>query len=124
MIYIVLNAVPIGAATLAGVIFAALWFRARPTASVVLTFVIASGWLAAILAGALILAPNKGGVWVMTLGSAFVIWIGFVLPAISGSYRWRALPWMAMAADAGCWLGVMLVQATILRLVGLTPPPV
>jgi len=63
-------------------------------------------------------------VWTMTLGSAFVIWLGFVVPSIAVSFRFRALPGRAVLIDCGYLLGVMLVQAVVLRLIGLMPPPV
>ena len=129
MIYIVLNGVAILAATLAGLVFGALYYglvdrsRIGGLATLAIAFV-AEVWLCAILAGALILAPPKGSVWTMTLGSAFVIWLGFVVPSIAASYRFRALPGRAVLVDCGYWLGVMLVQAVVLRLIGLVPPPV
>jgi hypothetical protein len=130
MIYIVLNARAILLATLAGLAFGAAWQRIpgfnRPvpgSAPVTLaTAFVAEGWLCAILAGALILAPPKGGVWTMTLGSAFVIWLGFVAPALIASYRYRAIPLRSALSDCALWLGTMLVQAVVLRLVGLVPP--
>jgi hypothetical protein len=129
MIYIVLNGVAILAATLAGLGFGALYYgivdrrRSGGLATLAIAFA-AEVWLCAILAGALILAPPKGSVWTMTLGSAFVIWLGFVVPSIAASYRFRALPARAALVDCGYWLGVMLVQAVVLRLIGLVPPPV
>jgi hypothetical protein len=84
---------------------------------------IAEAWLCAILAGALILAPPKGGVWTMTIGSAVVIWLGFVAPSLAASYRMRALPGQAAIVDCGYWLVVMLAQAVVLRVIGLVPPP-
>ena len=129
MIYIVLNAAAILAATLAGLAFGALYYRmaGRPrgdgATAILVTAFVAEFWLCAILAGALILAPPKGGVWTMTLGSAFVIWIGFVVPVIAATYRLRALGTRAALVDGTHWLGVMLVQAVVLRLIGLMPPP-
>ena len=129
MIYIVLNGAAILSATLAGLLFGVMYFglidrsRIGGAASLVLAFV-AEAWLCAILAGALILAPPKGSVWTMTLGSAFVIWLGFVVPSLAASYRFRGLPGRAALTDCGYWLGVMLVQAVVLRLIGLVPPPV
>ncbi len=129
MIYIVLNGVAILSATLAGLVFGAAYYglfdrsRLRGFATFVIAFV-AEAWLCAILAGALILAPPKGSVWTMTLGSAFVIWLGFVVPSLAASYRFRALAGRAVLVDCGYWLGVMLVQAAVLRLIGLVPPPV
>ncbi len=123
MIYVIENAAAILAATIAGLAFAALWFRRNVPVATVITGFIASAWLCAILAGALILAPPKGGVWTMTLGSAIVIWAGFVAPVIAASYRFRALPWRTVATDAGAWLGIMVVQAIVLRMIGLAAPP-
>ena len=129
MIYIVINGGAILTATLAGLLFGVLYYgvidRSRMGGAATLaTAFVAEAWLCAILAGALILAPPKGSVWTMTLGSAFVIWLGFVVPSITASYRFRALPGRAVVADCGYWLGVMLVQAVVLRLIGLVPPPV
>ena len=117
------------AATLAGLAFGLLYYgvvdRSRLGGAGTLAIAFAAeAWLCAILAGALILAPPKGSIWTMTLGSAFVIWLGFVVPSIAASYRFRALPARAALADCGYWLGVMLVQAVVLRLIGLVPPPV
>jgi len=129
MIYIVINGVAILSAALAGLLFGAMYYgvidrsRIGGAASLVIAF-LAEAWLCAILAGALILAPPKGSVWTMTLGSAFVIWLGFVVPSIAASYRFRAVPGRAVVVDCGYWLGVMLVQAVVLRLIGLVPPPV
>jgi hypothetical protein len=130
MIYIVLNAPAILAATLAGLAFGALFTAAlgprRAPGTAALTLIIAflaEAWLCAILAGALILAPPKGSVWTMTIGSAFVIWLGFVVPALTAAYRARALPWRATLTDCAHWLAVMLIQAVILRVIGLVPPP-
>jgi hypothetical protein len=131
MIYIVLNAPAIMAATLASLAFGAIYYsaasRGRPRASglvgTLVTAFAAEFWLCAILAGALILAPPKGGIWTMTLGSAFVIWIGFVAPAILATYRVRGLGIRTAAVDCAHWLVAMLVQAVVLRLIGLVSPP-
>ena len=131
MIYIVLNAFAILAATLTGVAVGtgyqtlcgdAAWLKdARVTA--LATVLVCQAWLCAILAGALILAPSKGSVWTMTIGSAVVIWLGFVAPAIIASYRYRAIALRVAMADCGYWLIVMIVQAVVLRVIGLVPPP-
>lgn len=124
MIYIVLNALPILIAALLSVGLGAIWYRRTiPGAAIAVVF-LAQTWLAAILAGALILAPPKGGVWTMTIGSAVVIWAGFVAPALVASYRIRALGWKAIGQDASYWLAAMVVQAVVMRLIGLTAPPV
>jgi hypothetical protein len=129
MIYIILNGGAILAATLASLVFGALYYslversRIRGLVTLMIAFA-AEAWLCAILAGALILAPPKGGVWTMTLGSAVVIWLGFVVPSLAASYRLRGVPVRTVLVDCGHWLGVMLVQAVVLRLIGLVPPPV
>lgn len=129
MIYIVLNAGAILAATLAGLViglgYSRLAGQGRPLGvGFIVTAFIAEFWLCSILAGALILAPPKADVWTMTLGSAFVIWIGFVLPSVLVTLRFRGIGTKSAATDSLHWLVVMLVQATVLRLIGLVPPPV
>ena len=123
MIYVVLNAWPIIVAALAAVGMGALWYRRAVPTGTIMTIIAAHLWLGAILAGALILAPPKGGVWTMTIGSAVVIWAGFVAPTLVASYRLRALGWRVIAIDAGYWLAAMVLQATIMRIIGLVPPP-
>ena len=88
MIYILLNLGAITAATLAGLIIGVAFLRlgsvrARPGVRLLLVAIVMEFWLASILAGALILAPPKGSEWTMAIGSAFVIWIGFVLPVLA-----------------------------------------
>jgi len=123
MIYIWLNAVAILIAAFASLALAIPWYRKPIAPPVVLTLFFANVWLAAILAGALILAPPKGGVWTMTIGSAVVIWAGFVAPALAASYRLRGQSWRTVLADGGYWLVGMLIQAILMRIVGLTAPP-
>lgn len=124
MIYILLNAWPISVAALSSVGLAALWYRKAVPPGTLVTIMVAHWWLGAILAGALILAPPKGSVWTMTLGSAFIIWIGFVAPALIASYRIRAIGWSAALGDAAFFLAAMILQAVLMRTIGLVPPPV
>jgi hypothetical protein len=130
MIYLWLNIGPILIATIAGLAAGMLWAmltepaargRGRP-ADQALRFA-AELWLAGILAGALILAPVSAGRWVVAFGSAFIIWVGFVLPALFVTLRSRGHPARVALADCARWLLVMLVQAAVLRALGLTPPP-
>lgn len=127
MIYILLNIVPIAAATALGLAIGAAWLAAlrlpRPGIGTLAGAALAEFWLAAILAGALILAPREAGAWVMAVGSAVVIWIGFVVPVL----------WVTGAAYATArgktlaamlhWLAVMLAQAAAMQAIGLVPPP-
>ncbi len=132
MIYIVQNALPILAATLAGLAFAALWYSllgrsGEPgvrhySAGLIVTDLVAEFWFASILAGALILAPPKADPWMMAIGSAVVIWIGFVVPALVVTLRHRGEGVRTVAIDCGHWLGVMVVQAVVLHAIGLVPP--
>jgi hypothetical protein len=124
VIYILINFWPIMVAALSAVGMGAIWYRRVVPTTTVLVVIGAHLWLGAILAGALILAPPKGGVWTMTIGSSVVIWAGFVLPALTASYRIRAINWRTVACDAGYWLAAMVMQATIMRIIGLVPPPV
>lgn len=128
MIYIVLNAVPILVATLAGLAVGVLFRRfsalPRPGAGFSVAAFLAEAWFCAILAGALILAPAKAGDWTMAVGSAVVIWIGFVVPVLVVSLGVRRVGPGSIAGDAAHWLLVMLVQAVILKSIGLVPPPV
>lgn len=131
MIYIVMNLTAIVVATLAGLAFGTLYYRfaqqsrSAPSRiwSTFFEAFVAEFWVCAILAGALILSPSKGSLWTMTIGSAFVIWIGFVMPTLVASYRYRGMTMRVALVDCSHWLGMMVVQAVVLRLIGLVPPP-
>lgn len=133
MIYIVQNALPIAAATgcglAAGLLVRGLSGRlgrapagTRPRPGVVVAIVLAQAWLCAILAGALILAPSEAGEWTMAIGSAVVIWIGFVVPATVVNHAQRGQSAGAMTTDSLSWLAIMVVQAVVLKTIGLVPP--
>lgn len=121
MIYIVLNAVPIALATLLGLLVAQFIDRPKGMTAWVVAL-LSAAWLNAILAGALILAPSKAPVWVMTIGSAVVIWAGFVLPTLATSLRLTGQRWGRIGRAASWWLVMMLVAAVVMRLVGLRAP--
>ena len=123
MIYIKLNAIPILVATLAGLLSGFAVRRQWRGIGFYLTAFVAQAWFAAILAGALILAPPKAAPWIMAIGSAVVIWIGFVMPATIVTLRQRGVAWAAVGGDCLYWLVVMLVQALVLKTMGLVPPP-
>ena len=123
MIYIVTNAVPILLAGLAGAaLITSLWRSRDGGIGLLIATLAGSLWLAAILAGALILAPIDAQRWTIALGSAFIIWVGFVLPTLVATLRSRGVGWLAALADAGAWLAAMLLQAVVLQLVGLIRP--
>lgn len=143
MIYILQNIGPILAATVAGYGFGALYYMllAKPwmaAASLTeddlkrggggpkwLPYAIAFGaefWIAAIMAGAIILAPEEAGEWSMAIGTAIILWIGFVFPAMVVNHRYSLKPWSLTWIDGGHWLGVFLVQVIVLQFLGLVPP--
>lgn len=135
MDYILKNLAPILAATAAALALSAGYAALiRPggaerrlggtggRAGLIVTAAVSQFWLGAILAGALILAPAQAGAWTMALGSAVIIWIGFVVPVLCTTQRFRGAPWSAVAGDAAAWLAIMLAQAAVLHLIGLTKP--
>lgn len=131
MIYILLNLGPILAATvialLLGAAYRAMFDRDPPSSvSIATRFVAAAGafWFASILAGALILAPPKAAPWIMAVGTAVVIWAGFVLPAVAITQRYRQARSSTIFGDSLYWLATMVAQAVAMKLIGLVPPPV
>ncbi len=126
MIYIWLNIAPIFAATLAGLALGVAWARIsglRLSIGVGIAALFAQFWLVAILAGAVILAPDQAPPWTMALGSAFIIWIGFVLPVLVVTLGVGRASVRTIASAAGYWLATMLLQAALLQAIGLVPPP-
>jgi hypothetical protein len=130
LVYILLNVVPIGLAALLGLLVGAGWTQVAgagqagpPSLALTLGAFVALFWLASILAGALILAPPQAGEWTMAIGSAVVIWVGFVLPALAVTLAYRRVPGGAIALDCAYWLVVMLLQAVLMKAYGLVPPP-
>ena len=136
MIYIVDNAVAILAATLVALLVGAGYRRlvggdasgrgtARrlPALGSTIATVLALAWFVAILAGALILAPAKAAPWTMAIGTAVVIWAGFVAPATVVTLLARSVGTAGIARDAGWWLVVMVAAAGVLHAIGLTAPP-
>lgn len=132
MDYILLNAVPILAATGAGLLLSFAYHAiiganlggmvGRPSPPLLLaTTFLMQLWLCCILAGALILAPTDQGAgpWTMALGSAVVIWIGFVAPVIATLYCYRGVGRDLAFLDGLAWLLVMLTQAAVLRGIGV-----
>ena len=128
MAYIGSNIGPILAATLVGLMVGAIYAAVLRHAGQLrhpawlLLAILAEFWLACILAGALIVAPVQVGRWVVAIGSAVVIWMGFVLPSLLVSYGFRRQSAGATIGDLLHWLAVMVTQAAVLEAVGLTHP--
>ncbi len=131
MSYIIVNVVAILLATCAGLVVGVGYrmfagqqvnrlegYGRRPV-SLAITAFVAEFWLCSILAGALILAPQQADPWVMALGSAVVIWIGFIVPVLMVTHLFRGLSLATALLDSGHWIAVLLAQAAVLHLVGL-----
>ena len=58
----------------------------------------------------------------MAAATPIVIWAGFVLPALAVTGRYRGHAMRSVALDCFHWLAVMLVQAFVLRAIGLIAP--
>lgn len=130
MIYILLNLAPILVATGIGLLLGAAYRAtldrsATPPVSITTLLVATLGlfWFASILAGALILAPPKAAPWIMAVGSAVVIWAGFVLPVVAIMQSCRGARFAQIMRDAAFWLVTMVAQAVAMKLFGLVPPP-
>ena len=129
MIYILLNLAPILVATgigmLLGAAYRATFDRGAPRLrmSTLVIGTLGLFWFASILAGALILAPPKAAPWIMAVGSAVVIWIGFVLPVVAITQSYRGARTGQIVRDSLFWLGTMVAQAVAMKLIGLAPPP-
>ncbi len=142
MIYIWQNIIPILAATIAAFAFGGLYYwvlrkpylnaagtnamaaEKRPGLLHYIAIFIAEFWMAAILAGAVILAPTDQGAgpWTMALGSAFIIWIGFVLPALFVNYRLLGLSRRLVLIDTLHWLIAMMLMAATVQAIGVSSP--
>jgi len=55
----------------------------------------------------------------MALGSAVVIWIGFIVPVLMVTHLFHGLSLASALLDSGHWIAVLLAQAAVLHLVGL-----
>lgn len=135
MIYIWLNLGPILVATAIGLLLGAAHRatgdraggdRASARISVGMRVIATLGlfWFASILAGALILAPPRAAPWIMAVGSAVVIWAGFVAPVVAITERYRGVGAAVIVRDCAWWLVTMVAQAVAMKLIGLVPPPV
>ena len=130
MIYIWLNLVPILIATALGLMIGAAYrvtfdrAAGRLSTGAIVTAALGLFWFASILAGALILAPPKAAPWIMAVGSAVVIWAGFVFPVVAITHSYRGGRAALIGRDSFYWLITMIAQAVAMKLIGLVPPPV
>ncbi len=131
MDYILTNVLSILVATGVGLVVSVLYHELtkRPgihdgvgLVGLLIIATVAEFWLASILAGALILAPQQADPWVMAIASAVVIWIGFVVPTLIITEVFRSVSLSRTALDCALWLVVMTAQAAALHAMGLVKP--
>ena len=94
----------------------------RPRVDFVILAAIAQFWLAAVFAGALILGPRTATPWLTTMITAVIVWVGFVVPTLMVTLRFRGHSGPMAAADSLHWLLVLLVLAAVMRSMGLEAP--
>ena len=56
-------------------------------------------------------------VW-RSIVTAFFIWLGFVATTLTVNHRFGQNSWMLTLIDGGHWLGVLLVMAIVIGLIG------
>lgn len=83
--------------------------------SVILEFIMAY-MLAVLLAHT---SPDKSIGLGTALIAAFLIWLGFVFTTLTVNHRYSLQPWSLTLIDGGHWLGVLLIQAAVMALIGL-----
>ena len=116
-------------AAAAGFIFGGLWYGlfagrsggdengrgARTPLLLVVTF-IAQVVMAVMLSGILVHVTRSGIPFTLRSGmfSAVMIWIGFVITTLAASNALHGAPFSRTLIDGGYWLGVLLIQASVL----------
>ena len=53
------------------------------------------------------------------LAGAFFLWLGFIITTMTINHRYHFQKWSLTFIDGGHWLGVMLVMAAVMALMGL-----
>ena len=125
MIYILDNIAAILAATVVGAAVGLVWLRVSGRGvgpGGVLAAMLGLFWLAAILAGALILAPVDAGGWTIALGTPVIIWGGFLLPGFAATLPALGHGWRTVVSASAVWLVAMLAMAAVLHAIGLNAP--
>ncbi|MCG2842223.1 hypothetical protein L6Q21_14695 [Sandaracinobacter sp. RS1-74] len=95
----------------------------RPKLDFLIPAMIAQFWLAAVLAGALLMGPPSSEPWISMLMTVVVIWVGLIVPPLMVTLRFRGHSGPMAAADSLHWLLVLLVQAAVMQSLGLVRPP-
>ena len=77
-------------------------------------------FIMAYLLAVLLIHTSTGGFSLgSALFSAFLLWLGFIATTQTVNHRYTMKPWSLTFIDSGHWLGVLLVQATVMALIGL-----
>jgi len=128
----------IGCATLASWLFGAIYYmslakpwmaasgitqeevKAGESPTPYIISVIAEFIMAYMLA-VLLLHTSTNGVFTLgqALFAAFAIWLGFIITTLTVNHRYGMKPWSLTIIDGGHWLGVILIQAAVMYLIGL-----
>ncbi len=118
-------------AAAAGFIFGGLWYglfaarsgggengRGAPTPLLLVVTFMAQVVMAVMLSGILVHVTRSGIPFTLRSGifSAVMIWIGFVITTLAASNALHGAPFLRTLVDGGYWLGVLLIQATVLVL--------
>lgn len=64
-------------------------------------------------------SPDNSFTTGQAMFSAFLIWLGFVFTTLTVNHRYSLQPWSLTFIDGGHWLGVLLIQALVMSLMGL-----
>ena len=83
--------------------------------SIILEFVMA--YMLAVLL--LHTSPDNSFTTGQALFAAFLIWLGFVFTTQTINHRYSLQPWSLTVIDSGHWMGVLLIQALVMSLMGL-----
>jgi uncharacterized protein DUF1761 len=59
--------------------------------------------------------------WSNGLASAALVWFGFVITTLAVNHAFQGAKLALTLIDGGHWLGVLLIQGTVIGLIGLSP---
>lgn len=123
--------VAVGAAAVAGFVFGSVWYgvlgkawlaaaevpveQAKPSPSIMVMTFVCQIVMAIALYGVVV---HFGGGLNIALISAVFVWVGFVATTQIVNHRFQGKPWSLTFIDCGHWLGVLLVQALAIGLLG------
>lgn len=127
-------------ATIAGWLFGALWYGAlgkqwmaaaglteadikgdggKPDPSPYIISFVLEFIMAYVLA--VLLLHTSDGAFSLTsaLMAAFILWLGFIFTTQTINHRYSMKAWSLTVIDNGHWLGVLLIQALVMAVMGL-----